>query len=113
MRWGWLQQTTSDASHVGLPLGMDFFGSVYADVDVELGVGDLLICYTDGVSEAIDAAGSQLGSDGLIDLAHTLPVESPMAAGATLLGLVDRFRRGDPALDDETLIVLHRPRLDG
>ena len=110
-RWGWLQQTTSDASHVGLPLGMDFFGSMYADTVVELGVGDLLICYTDGLSEAVDATGRQLGSDGLIDLAHTLPVESPMAAGATLLGLVDGFRRGDPALDDETLIVLHRPRL--
>ncbi len=108
--WGWLQQTTSDTRD-GLPLGMDFFGSSYADTVVELGVGDLLICYTDGLSEAVDATGHELGGDGLIDLARTLPVESPMAAGATLLGLVDAFRRGEAALDDETLVVLQRPRL--
>jgi hypothetical protein len=31
-----------------------------------------------------------------------------MAAGATLLGLVDVFRKGEPVQDDETLIVLQR-----
>ena len=109
--WGWLQQTTSDMSRDGFPLGMDFFGSRYADTEIELGVGDILICYTDGLSEVVDAMGHQLGGDGLIDLARTLSVESPMAAGATLLGLVDAFRGGDAALDDETLVVLKRPRL--
>jgi hypothetical protein len=34
-----------------------------------------------------------------------------MAAGATLLGLVDTFRRGEPVRDDETLIVLQRSRV--
>jgi hypothetical protein len=33
-----------------------------------------------------------------------------MAAGATLLGLVDAFRKGEPMRDDETLIVLQRAR---
>ena len=33
-----------------------------------------------------------------------------MAAGATLLGLVDAFRKGEPVRDDETLIVLQRSR---
>jgi Stage II sporulation protein E (SpoIIE) len=62
-------------------------------------------CYTDGLSEAADARGQQIGED-LLDAARTLAVESPMAAGATLLGLVDAFRRGEPVRDDETLIVL-------
>jgi serine phosphatase RsbU (regulator of sigma subunit) len=110
-RWGWLQQTSSEASYtVGLPLGIDFFGSSYADSVVDLGLGDLLICYTDGLSETADAAGRQVG-DELLDLACGLPVESPMAAGATLLGLVDTFRRGEPVRDDETLIVLQRSRV--
>ena len=107
-RWTWLRQSSSDASPtVGLPLGLDFFGSDYVDTVIELGVGDLLICYTDGLSEAADSTGRQIGEE-LVDLARALPVESPMAAGATLIGLVDAFRRGEPACDDETLIVLQR-----
>ena len=53
-------------------------------------------------------AGVQIGTDGSMDLAHALPVKSPTAAGATLLGLVDGWRRGEPAADDRTLIVLQR-----
>lgn len=108
-RWSWLLPSSDDTG-VGLPLGMDFFGSRYCDTVEELGVGDLLICYTDGLSEAEDSEGSQLGGEGLMRLAQQLPVESPMAAGATLLGLVDTYRRGTPVLDDETLLVLQRPR---
>lgn len=109
-RWEWLRRTDSEASDglVGLALGLDFGGSGYTDVIIELGVGDLLICYSDGLSEATGESARQIGNDGLMDLAHALPVESPMAAGATLLGLVDAWRRGEPATDDETLIVLQR-----
>jgi serine phosphatase RsbU (regulator of sigma subunit) len=108
--WTWLRQSSADASRaVGLPLGMNFPGSDYADTVIKLGVGDLLICYTDGLSEAADSTGRQIG-DEFLEVARTLPVESPMAAGATLLGLVDAFRKGEPMRDDETLIVLQRAR---
>jgi phosphoserine phosphatase RsbU/P len=107
-RWTWLHPSSTDAARaVGLPLGMNFAVSDYTDTVIELGVGDLLICYTDGLSEATDSTGRQVG-DEFLGLASTLPVESPMAAGATLLGLVDAFRGGEPARDDETLIVLRR-----
>ena len=86
---------------------MDFFGSEYSDTAIDLGVGDVLVCYTDGLSEAADSTGHQAG-DEFLEIARNLPVESPMAAGATLLGLVDAFRRGEPVSDDETLIVLKR-----
>jgi phosphoserine phosphatase RsbU/P len=108
-RWTWLLPSSADAARaVGFPLGMDFSGSQYADTVIGLGVGDLLICYTDGLSEAADSTGRQIG-DEFLEVAGALPVESPMAAGATLLGLVDAFRRGEPMRDDETLIVLQRP----
>jgi sigma-B regulation protein RsbU (phosphoserine phosphatase) len=109
-RWTWLRQSSADAARaVGFPLGMGFSGSEYTDTVIELGVGDLLMCYTDGLSETADSTGRQIG-DEFLELASTLPVESPMAAGATLLGLVDAFRRGEPMRDDETLIVLQRAR---
>ena len=90
---------------VGLPLGLGLQGS-YEDVAIRFGDDDLLVCYTDGLSEATNDEGRQLGVDGLLELARALPVESCMSAGATLVGLVDAFRRGAPASDDETLIVL-------
>ena len=107
-RWTWLRPSSADMSRaVGLPLGMDFFGSEYSDTVIELGVGDVLVCYTDGLSEAADSTGHQIGEE-FLEVARNLPVESPMAAGATLLGLVDAFRRGEAVSDDETLIVLKR-----
>jgi sigma-B regulation protein RsbU (phosphoserine phosphatase) len=92
---------------VGMPIGLEFPTS-YEDVVVTFGADDLLICYTDGISDATDDTGVALAVDGLLELARGLTLESPMAAGATLLGLVDAFRRGAPAADDETLMVLRR-----
>jgi serine phosphatase RsbU (regulator of sigma subunit) len=66
------------------------------------------MCYTDGLSDTTENTGVDLGVEGLLALARGLPVESPMAAGATLLGHVDAFRHGAQTTDDETLIVLQR-----
>ena len=94
---------------VGLPIGLALQGS-YQDVAIRFGQDDLLVCYTDGLSDATNIEGVELGVEGLLELARLLPVESCMSAGATLVGLVDAFRRGTPAADDETLIVL-RPSM--
>lgn len=105
-RWEHLAPPISDAQS-GLPIGLDLDGD-YEDVGVRFEPGDLLICYTDGLSDSTNDRGLNLGTGGLLELARSLTVESPMAAGASLLALVDAFRRGAPAADDETLIVLQR-----
>ncbi len=107
--WRLLEKPDSSAPGrpVGLPIGLEFHTS-YEDLVVTLGPDDFLICYTDGISDATDDRGLALGVEGLLELARGLSVESPMAVGATLLGLVDAFRHGAPASDDETLIVLRR-----
>jgi serine phosphatase RsbU (regulator of sigma subunit) len=105
--WKLLQKPDSSGRPVGLPIGLEFPTS-YEDLVVTFGPDDLLICYTDGISDATDDKGLPLGVDGLLELARGLSAESPMAAGATLLGLVDAFRHGAPASDDETLVVLRR-----
>jgi sigma-B regulation protein RsbU (phosphoserine phosphatase) len=108
-QWELLQKSESPqpGRPVGIPIGLEF-PTRYEDLVVNFGGDDLLICYTDGISDATDDQGRALGVDGLLELARGLTLESPMAAGATLLGLVDGFRRGAPASDDETLIVLRR-----
>jgi serine phosphatase RsbU (regulator of sigma subunit) len=103
----WAKIPPPSDMQVGLPIGLGLDGD-YADVDVVFEPGDLLLCYTDGLSDSTNDRGLSLGADGLLDLVRGIPAASPMAVGATLLGLVDAFRRGAPATDDETLIVLQR-----
>jgi sigma-B regulation protein RsbU (phosphoserine phosphatase) len=75
---------------------------------VQLEPGDLLLLYTDGVSESQDEAGEQLGLDGLLAMARSLPTVSAMEAGQALVRAVAAFRGGAGASDDETVVVLER-----
>ncbi len=93
---------------VDLPLGL-IAGTSYVQTAVQLEAGDLLILYTDGINEASDQSGAQLGLDGLLAIARNLPTESPVLAGKGLLAAVARFRGGAPAADDQTVVAL-KPR---
>ena len=66
--------------------------------------GDRLICYTDGITEGRDAAGEELGEEGLSDIAlrhRALPAEQMLAE---MLREVEAFNRGVYE-DDATIIV--------
>jgi len=90
-----------------LPLGM-IAGTSYSQTAVQLEVGDLLLLYTDGISESWDESGEQLGLEGLLSIARSLPTESAAAAGQALLSAIERFRGGVPPVDDETIVALQR-----
>jgi len=83
-------------------------GTSYSQTAVQLAAGDLLLLYTDGISESVDASGEQLGLDGLLSIARSLPVESAAAAGQELLSAVERFRESAPPDDDITVLALQR-----
>jgi phosphoserine phosphatase RsbU/P len=51
----------------GPPLGI-FPGGVYEDTILELGSGDQLVFYTDGLTEATNSEGHEFGEQGLIEL---------------------------------------------
>jgi len=75
---------------------------------VQLEVGDLLLLYTDGISESWDASGEQLGLKRLLSIARALPVGSAGAVGQGLLSAIERFRGPVPRADDETVVALER-----
>src|SRR5712691_8234190 len=107
--WGLLLESTPLSKEiVDLPLGL-IAGTSYSQTAVQLEPGDLLLLYTDGVSEAYDESGTQLGMGRLLSMARNLPTESAAAAGKGLLGAVARFRGTAPTADDETVLVLQRP----
>ena len=92
---------------VDLPLGL-IAGTSYSQTAMQLEPGDLLLLYTDGVSEAYDESGTQLGLERLLSIARNLPTESAVAAGKGLLAAVARFRGAAPTADDETVLALQR-----
>ena len=87
----------------GTVLGV-FPESAYEQGEFPIGAGDRLVFYTDGITEGRDAAGEELGEEGLsaIALRHrTLPAEAMLAA---MLLEIEAFNKGTYE-DDATLIV--------
>jgi len=106
--WGWLDEgTDSQAKKVsGLPVGL-IPGSDYRQAVVTLKPSDLLVLYTDGITDAENGSGQDLGRAELLEWARQAPVDSPRALGEDLLQRLELFRRGCRK-DDETLLVLQR-----
>jgi sigma-B regulation protein RsbU (phosphoserine phosphatase) len=107
--WSWLetQRASEQTSPVGLPLGL-LPDISYDRKVVRSPVGDLVLLYSDGVSEATNSAGEELGRDGLMNIAKQLTPISAETVGTELLSAVNAFRSGVAPTDDETIIVLQR-----
>jgi len=106
--WSLLYDSTPLSKEiVDLPLGL-IEGTSYSQTAVQLEMGDLLLLYTDGISEANDESGAQLGVERLLSIARNLPAETAVSAGKALLAAVARFRGTVLAADDETVVALQR-----
>jgi sigma-B regulation protein RsbU (phosphoserine phosphatase) len=105
--WAFLTHGGTDATGLSdLPLGiLDETG--YTQVELPLGRGDLVLLYTDALTEAQDAGGRQLGEAGLLNLVRALDPTNPAALPTALVGALDAFRGGRPAGDDLTFLLLH------
>lgn len=106
--WDFLQESTRFAQAVeNLPLGV-IPGTKYSQTAVRLGPSDLLVLYTDGITETLNDAGRQLEMDGLLDLARNINVEEPVEFGKALMAGVQSYRGAARRHDDETVVVLQR-----
>ena len=90
----------------GLPVGL-FPGPRYFEQDLQLGAGDLLGLYTDGITESADREGELYGRDRLARLLRRERDVGSRAPDVCSLVLKEarRFRRGAPD-DDATVVVL-------
>jgi serine phosphatase RsbU (regulator of sigma subunit) len=79
-----------------------------SEASIVLGRGDLLVAYTDGVTDARDASGARFGEARLREvLAGTFPSKAD-AAVSDVVSAIDAFTGDEPAADDVTLLVLGR-----
>ena len=88
-----------------MPLGL-LADVTYDRLVVKPQSGDLMLLYSDGVSEATSPAGKELGRDGVMNMARALDSRSAEALGTQLASALRAFRGEGESLDDETIIVM-------
>jgi sigma-B regulation protein RsbU (phosphoserine phosphatase) len=106
--WGWLKEDEDPQANKGwgLPIGL-IPGTDYRQTVVNLEPSDLLVLYTDGVTEAENSAGQSLDREQLLEWAREAPIDSPETLGRALQERLELFQ-GRCRNDDETLVVLQR-----
>ena len=107
--WRWLQTQRENnlEGPAGLPLGL-LADVIYARLVLRPQSGDLIVLYSDGVSEATSPGGNELGRDGLMNLARALDSSSAEALGTQLAAGLRAFRGDKEPLDDETIIIMRK-----
>jgi sigma-B regulation protein RsbU (phosphoserine phosphatase) len=117
---GWMRYT--NAGHVppilvhnGAPLRLDVTGTVvgafsfsqYGETAVRLEPGDLLACFTDGITEPENEFGEMYGEDRLTDL---IVKNADRDASEIVRAIMDSVREwtGSPELQDDMTLLLAR-----
>jgi phosphoserine phosphatase RsbU/P len=88
------------ASVIGL-----FPQAEYAERTAQLYPGDTLVCFTDGVTEAMNVTEEEFGEDRLIQIVNNNGYESACGLRDLILSEVSRFAGNAVQHDDETLVV--------
>jgi sigma-B regulation protein RsbU (phosphoserine phosphatase) len=105
-----LEQTVVTLMPDGTALGVQD-GLTWAEEQVQMRPGDILILYTDGVTEPINPRGVEFGEERLIEAVRTNSLR-PCAEIVDLIGeSVARFVGDQAQFDDYTLVGLKRQAL--
>lgn len=80
------------------------FGSARCRFDV----GDLVVLFSDGVSEAVNPAGEEFGEEKLVDLLRAVRSETAQGILDTVNRSVREWSAGAPPADDITLVAARR-----
>ena len=91
----------------GLPLGI-LKAARYTESTARMDRGDLLVLYTDGITEAEDPDEEEFGVKRLVDLVASLTEVTADEACTKILEAVDDHTRGATLQDDTTLLIVER-----
>lgn len=78
------------------------------EAEIQLEVGDCLVCYTDGVTEAINLVEEQFGVPRLREVIRTHHQQNAYDLQNAITDAVSLFTSGQPPFDDVTLVVIKR-----
>jgi PAS domain S-box-containing protein len=100
----------SDCAHLdadGLLLGVQE-QVVFEEKSIHLSVGDLILFYTDGLTEAENAHGEFFGLERVRDIVRQSADQAPQAIIDALMQQLKQFRQNEKLVDDVTLMVFKR-----
>jgi serine phosphatase RsbU (regulator of sigma subunit) len=78
----------------------------YEEETIQLLPGDLLVIFSDGISEALNAAGEEFGDDRILESVNRLPQDNVQAVLDGLVSTVKEFASGTLQSDDMTTVVM-------
>ena len=90
---------------VGFPLGL-FEDVSYDEMSLNLDPGDIVVFYSDGITDTQSSSGEYFGWQRLQSLIAANAELSAAQLADRILGGVDEFSGGAPLADDRTLLVL-------
>lgn len=97
----------STLSATGLPLGL-FCETQYSACSVHLAPGDVLVFYTDGLTEARDHNDEEFGRERLLASLKECQKLRPQEVAKRCVGDLVRFLSGNQLADDLTMMVVRR-----
>ena len=89
----------------GTPMGL-FDGLPFAEQSVKMEPGDLVVLFSDGVSEAFDPDGAEFEDARILESIASAPSREAPAQLEHLLSRVKAFTREAPQSDDVTVLVV-------
>jgi sigma-B regulation protein RsbU (phosphoserine phosphatase) len=95
----------------GMALGM-LPGSLYEEGRVVIAPGDVLVLYTDGISESRNVLGEDFGPTRMVETVRARREGTAKEIIAAVFSAVREFTAGADPLDDRTLLVVRRPAED-
>jgi serine phosphatase RsbU (regulator of sigma subunit) len=100
-------ESLHELESIAYPLGVRH--TLAIDIkEVTLEPGDAVILFTDGLVEAVNPDGEQLGYDRLQDIFREVAHLSAHDAVQRVMYRIDQFRNGSAQVDDITLVVVRR-----
>ena len=85
----------------------------YQEHTISLCAGDMLLCYTDGVTDAMNGDGDLFGEERLLEIARQYCDHSPQEIIDHINAARESFVDDQPAFDDATLVVVRCANLEG
>jgi sigma-B regulation protein RsbU (phosphoserine phosphatase) len=96
-----------DTLNLGFPLGLEEdISSFMGEATVPLQSGDVLVVYTDGITEAMDSGGVAFGVERLAEAVRTSHQETASAIRECVLSSLRQHVEGKDLLDDVSLLVI-------
>jgi sigma-B regulation protein RsbU (phosphoserine phosphatase) len=96
-----------DTLNLGFPLGLEKdISSFIHEAKVPLWSGDVMVAYTDGITEAINCAGVTFGIERLAEAVRTSHGQPASAIREAVLSSLREYIGGQHLLDDISLLII-------